>query len=119
MMIFIGLLVLLVHFYICKISTDFCYYLKMICNRIVRRDLVINMTVYRVVRTAYHTNILVVFLVGFSGANSALALLLPLAINSKFEFYPQNEISLLLICYSLLTIVLTNWLSGKKYPYKI
>lgn len=104
MMILIGLLVLLIHFYVCKISTDFIYYLESFFSKNVKNS--------------FFSTIFYIIVVGAVGGIGMFSFIFPLAINVKFNFFVFDNINLFLQVYSMLVFLFTNWTSHNKYSRK-
>ncbi|MBJ7540061.1 hypothetical protein [Marinomonas transparens] len=104
MMVLLGILFLALHFYICKISVGFFYYLGMLNIKNIK-NLFLQNIIYLI------TLVLVV-------ANILLNLFTPLMINEKlgFVFFSHDKTDPLL-WYGVFVLVLTTWLAYKKYPY--
>lgn len=104
MMVFIGLLVLLIHFYICKIGTNLIYHLECFFSKNVKNP--------------FFSTILYVVVVAAVGGVGMFSFIFPLAINIKFDFFVFYNANMFLQIYSIFVFLFTNFYSHRKYSRK-
>ena len=104
MMIFVGFIFLVAHFYVCKVSTDWLFYFA-----------TLNV---KYVKNSFLQSLIYIILMVISGATYIFLLFIPIYAEYKFSFFLLDDTNLLLLWYSTPALALSVWFAQKKHSKK-